>query len=78
MTSIYAVVTSHSNRDISMEISKLETSLAEVKLWGDYFTFQLISPNFHYKWCFIILREDCGGGGGGGYPCIIPIEFSEI
>ena len=61
MTSIYAVVTSHSNRDISMEISKLETSLAEVKLWGDYFTFQLISPNFHYKWCFIILREDCGG-----------------
>ena len=64
MTSTYAVLTSHSNRDISMEISTLETYLAQAKLWGDYFTFQLISPNFHYKWCFIILREDLGGGGG--------------
>ena len=58
MTSTYAVLTSHSNRDISVEISKLETSLAEAKLWDEYFTFQLIL----YKWCFIILREDWGGG----------------
>ena len=65
MTSTYAVLTSHSNRDISVEISKLETSLAEAKLWDEYFTYQLISPNFHYKWCFIILREDWEG-----YPAV--------